>query len=126
MLGFTEKPNWWDTLYITSTYTNYSSNNVPMWEDLEEGIIRDGDRENFTSGLYKSITTNPYRRIGLSNILPVSSTGTLKSPYDIQTTGTTTLTKTYTNATVNNSLGYLTTSFLLTDGLSVGFDSSNY
>ena len=125
MLGFTEKPNWWDTLYITSTYTNYSSNNVPMWEDLEEGIIRDGDRENFTSGLYKSITTNPYRRIGLSNILPVSSTGTLKSPYDIQTTGTTTLTKAYTNATVNNSLGYLTTSFLLTDGLSVGFDSSN-
>ena len=125
MLGFTEKPAWWDTQYITTTYTNYSSTNIPMWEDLEEGIIRQGDRENFTSLLYKSITTNPFRRIGLLEIHPVTATSTLKSPHDIKSTGSTTLTQVYGNATVNNTLGYLTTSFILTDGLSVGYDSSN-
>ena len=125
MLGFTEKPTWWDTQYITTTYTNYSSANKPMWQDLEEGIIRQGIRENLTFDLYKSIITNPFRRIGLLDIHPVSATATLKSPHDIKSTGSTTLTKTYTNATVNNSLGYLTTSFLLTDGLNISYDNSN-
>ena len=124
MLGFTEKPTWWDTQYITTTYTDYSSNNDPMWGDLEEGIIRQGSRENLTSDLYKLIT-NPFRRIGLFDILPVTETATLKSPHDIKSTGATVLSKTYTNATVNNSLGYLTTSFLLTDGLATSFDTSN-
>ena len=125
MLGFTEKPTWWDTQYITTKYTNYSSANKPMWNDLEQGIIRQGVRENLTSLLYKSVTTNPFRRIGLLDVHPVSTTATLRSPHDIKSTGSTTLTKTYTNATVNNTIGYLTTSFLLTDGLNVGYDSSN-
>ena len=125
MLGFTEKPSWWDSQYITVKYTDYGSNNTPMWEDLEQGIIKQGPRENVTSNLYKEIATNPFRRMGLLSLLPVTSTATLKSPHDISSTGTTTLTKTYTNATIDNSLGYVTTSFLLTDGISIGYDVSN-
>ena len=53
MLGFFEKPSWWDTQYITTTYTNYGSNNTPMWEDIEDGLIRQGPRENLIDNVYK-------------------------------------------------------------------------
>ena len=125
MLGFTEKPTWWDTTYITATYTDYSSVNTPMWEDLEHGIIRSGTRENFVNGLYKQDDFNPYKRTGLVDILPVSNTATLKSPYDIATTGATTLTPTWTSTTPDETQGYVTTSFRAIDGVNVKYDSSN-
>ena len=45
MLGFTEKPNLVGHQYITTTYTDYSSSNIP---DLELGLIRQGPRENLS------------------------------------------------------------------------------
>ena len=63
MFGFVKKPSWWDTQYVTATYTDYSSANKPMWKDLEDGIIRQGSRENVTNDRYR--TNNPHRRIGL-------------------------------------------------------------
>ena len=123
MLGFFEKPSWWDSQYITSTYTDYGSSNTPMWEDIEDGLIRQGPRENLTNNLYK--TKNKFARPGLKNLLPVDSSGKLKSPYNIDSTGSTTRLETYTNTTGNTSIGYNTTSFLNTDGVNVRFDSSN-
>ena len=42
MLGFSQKPSWWDTQYGSGPYT---SNNLLMWEDIAEGIVR---QPNFT------------------------------------------------------------------------------
>ena len=125
MLGFTEKPTWWDTTYITATYTDYSSANTPMWADIEEGKIVNGTRENVLNDLYKNTEFNPYRRIGLLDVLPVSSTATLISPYDIVSTGSTTLTPTWTNTTPDTTQGYVTTTFRSLDGINVNYDSSN-
>ena len=48
-----------------------------------------------------------------------------ESTSGITTTGATNKTITFTNSTVNNSIGFLTTSFLLADGVNVSFDNSN-
>ena len=75
MLGF-EKPTWWETQYGT----DYGSNNFDMWEDIEQGIIRQGDRENFNNKEY--LKDNNWRRVGLLNVLPVNAEGTRLSPND--------------------------------------------
>ena len=125
MLGFTEKPTWWDTTYLTATYTDYSSSNTPMWSDIEQGKIVSGARDNVTNGLYKLAEFNPYRRIGLLDILPVDAEAKLISPYSIANTGSTTITPTWSNTTPNTSLGYVTTSFKSVDGLNLTFNDSN-
>jgi len=63
MLGFSEKPNWWDTKYGLAPY---HSNNT-MWADIEAGRI---------NGVINSF----YARPGLSSILPVDSLGNLLDP----------------------------------------------
>jgi len=75
MLGFTEKPLWWDSQYGT----DYGSGNDAMWNDLESGIIRQGPRENLTQDLWK-LPTNPYAREYLFEYLPVDTQGNLISP----------------------------------------------
>lgn len=75
MLGFTEKPTWWATLYGTS----YNSLNTLLWNDLEKGIIRQGPRENLKQDLYQ-LSTNPYARPNLFLYLPVDATGNLITP----------------------------------------------
>ena len=89
MLGFTEKPLWWDEQYGT----DYSSNNSSMWTDLEDGIIRQGERANTTTYL----TNNDFRRIGLRNVIPVDETGELITPYRLFSTDTTTKTISWDN-----------------------------
>ena len=37
MLGFNSKPSWWEETYGPAPYT---SNNIVMWRDLENGVIR--------------------------------------------------------------------------------------
>lgn len=66
LLGFTQKPSWWDNSYDTgdgfSGYgSDYSDANVSMWADIEHGVIR--------RGRYKGVTKNKYHGIcGLSSI----------------------------------------------------------
>ena len=48
MLGFYDKPSWWDTQYGTT----YGLSNTAMWSDLEAGIIRQGSGENLTGNRY--------------------------------------------------------------------------
>lgn len=77
MLGFKFKPEWFDSEYGT----DYSSNNTYLWYDLEQGIIRKGDRENVTNDRYYQ--NNIYRRVGLSSYIPVDENGNLKNPIEI-------------------------------------------
>ncbi len=68
MLGFSEKPTWWESVYGPAPYT---SNNLILWEDLEAGYIRQGDR----AGRY-----DRYKRPGLVNHIPVDGDGKLLDP----------------------------------------------
>ena len=85
MLGFYDKPTWWDTQYGTT----YDLSNTALWSDLEKGIIRQGNKENVTNNKY--LRNNPFARAGLSNYYPITSSGVLKSPGEIVSTGSTTL-----------------------------------
>lgn len=70
MLGFSEKPNWWEDEYGPAPYT---SNNLILWEDLQEGAIKQGARAGVKSR---------YARPGIINHLPVDGNGKLLSPLD--------------------------------------------
>ena len=79
MLGFSEKPTWWEEEYGPAPYT---SGNLVLWEDLRDGIIRQGDRQ----GNYKR-----YKRSTLLNHIPVDGDGNLLSPLDSGLAGNFTL-----------------------------------
>jgi hypothetical protein len=68
MLGFSEEPSWWLAFYGPGPYTG---GNKLLWDDLEAGLIRYGDRAG--------IDLN-YRRPGLSAVIPVDVNGNLLSP----------------------------------------------
>jgi len=70
MLGFSIKPTWWDTQYGAAPYT---SGNLILWEDLRDGIIRDG------SG---NTPNQRYSRPGLLSYIPVDAEGNLLDPID--------------------------------------------
>ena len=72
MLGFGDQPSWWETEYGAAPYT---ASNIIMWQDIENGIIKDGDY----AGEYEEL-----KRPGLvEKYLPVDNNGKLKSPMDI-------------------------------------------
>jgi len=68
MLGFSEKPDWWEDEYGPAPYT---SNNLILWEDLRDGIIRKGPRQ----GIY-----DRYKRSSLLSHIPVDGDGRLLDP----------------------------------------------
>jgi hypothetical protein len=70
MLGFSQQPDWWEAEYGPAPYTN---GNLILWEDLANGIIRQGSR----AGTY-----NRYKRPSLLNHIPVDGDGKLLSPLD--------------------------------------------
>jgi len=71
MLGFSEKPLWWEDEYGPAPYT---SGNLLLWEDLRDGVIRKG----------ASAGTHPrYARPNLLQIIPVDENGQLKDPTTI-------------------------------------------
>ena len=124
MLGFTEKPSWFDTEYGT----DYSSTNISLWNDLELGIIKKGPRANYDDESYLDISNNPCTRIGLHNVLPVNTEGNLIAPYDIISTGSTTLKREWTNAFVSNTFPantFVNANASLNDGVAVSLDSAN-
>ena len=63
MLGFTIMPEWWESYYGPAPYT---SGNKILWDDLEEGRIRQGSRQGIDA---------KYARPGLSTIIPVDDSG---------------------------------------------------
>jgi hypothetical protein len=70
MLGFTNKPDWWDTRYGEAPYT---SDNLVMWEDLSNGL-------NYNNG--NPIVLPEFVRPGLLQIIPVDSAGNIKPPFN--------------------------------------------
>jgi hypothetical protein len=68
MIGYTNRPSWWNERYGTGPYT---SDNTLLWGDMEMGLDwNNGDPyvEEF------------YQRPGLKDVLPVDSYGNLVSP----------------------------------------------
>ena len=71
MLGFSIKPSWWETQYGPAPYT---SNNLLMWQDLENGVINQPDTVN--------VIVEKYKRLNLTSYIPVDEQGNLLSPLD--------------------------------------------
>jgi hypothetical protein len=76
MLGFSEKPDWWEEFYGPAPYTG---SNKLLWDDLEAGRIREGKRSLIDLGLGLGIDPR-YARPGLSALIPVDENGQLLSP----------------------------------------------
>ena len=70
MLGLTTKPAWWNEVYGPAPYTG---DNLVLWRDLEEGKIKDPTNTRIDP---------KYARPGLTNFIPVDSSGKLLSPLD--------------------------------------------
>jgi hypothetical protein len=73
MLGFTDKPTWWEERYGPAPYT---SGNTVLWSDLSIGYIYSGDRVGFDA---------QFQRPGLFNFIPVDDQGNLRAPSDFLT-----------------------------------------
>jgi len=70
MLGYTNMPDWWTSEYGPAPYT---SNNLVLWQDLENGIdYNNGD----------VVVREQYKRPGLTQIIPVDSSGNLLQPFN--------------------------------------------
>ena len=79
ILGFSEQPTWWEREYGAAPYTRY---NLLLWEDIRDGIIRQGDRK----GRYPR-----YARPSIMGHIPVDGDGILLSPLDSGLAGNFTL-----------------------------------
>jgi hypothetical protein len=79
MLGFSEKPDWWDAEYGAAPYTR---GNLLLWEDLRDGIIKRGTN----AGTY-----DRYKRPTILSHIPVDGDGKLLSPLDSGLAGNFTL-----------------------------------
>ena len=71
MLGFYIKPTWWNEVYGPAPYTK---DNLILWKDLSEGIIREPGQ--------LIVRNKKYIRNNLLNYIPVDSSGKLLSPLE--------------------------------------------
>jgi hypothetical protein len=69
IIGFNEKPTWWNTVYGAAPYT---SDNLILWEDLEEGKVAEPGKP--------ARYLEKYVRPGLTKHIPVDENGNLLSP----------------------------------------------
>jgi sugar lactone lactonase YvrE len=74
MLGFSEKPDYWNDRYGPAPYTG---GNIVLWGDLESGYIHAGTRAGIDLR---------YSRPGLTGIIPVDENGNLRSPAEFLVT----------------------------------------
>ena len=70
ILGFKEKPTWFDTEYGPAPYT---SNNLLLWEDLSKGIVRGDEGSKVT---YR----NKFKNEDILKYIPVDENGNLLPP----------------------------------------------
>lgn len=68
MLGYTDKPDWWESRYGAAPYT---SDNLVLWQDLEQGI----DWNNGNPVIIPEAV-----RPGLTSVIPVGESGEILSP----------------------------------------------
>ena len=74
MLGFSEKPDYWNDRYGPAPYTG---GNFVLWSDLESGYIHAGARAGIDLR---------YSRPGLTSIIPVDDSGNLRPPSEFLVT----------------------------------------
>jgi len=74
MLGFSEKPDYWNDRYGPAPYTG---GNYVLWGDLESGYIHSGPRAGIDLR---------YTRPGLTSIIPVDDSGNLRPPSEFLVT----------------------------------------
>jgi hypothetical protein len=74
MLGFSEKPSYWEDRYGPAPYTG---GNIVLWSDLESGYIHAGTRAGVDLR---------YSRPGLTSIIPVDENGNLRNPAEFLVT----------------------------------------
>ena len=70
ILGFKEKPDWFDTEYGTAPYT---SNNLLLWQDMANAVVRG------TAGS-KVTYRNKFKNTDIFNYIPVDESGNLIPP----------------------------------------------
>jgi hypothetical protein len=71
MLGFSERPVWWEFQYGAAPYT---SGNLVLWGDLAEGLVRDP---------VAPYVRPEYARPQLLEVIPAGSEGALLSPMEV-------------------------------------------
>ena len=74
MLGFSQKPDYWNDRYGPAPYTG---GNFVLWSDLEIGYIHAGPRAGIDLR---------YNRPGLTSIIPVDDSGNLRPPSEFLVT----------------------------------------
>ena len=72
MLGFGSKPDWWESYYGKAPY---NSSNIPMWKDIENGYIADGENKGIHEEFKRPNLVEKY--------LPVDENGNLLNPIQI-------------------------------------------
>lgn len=73
MLGFSQRPMWWEDYYGPAPYTG---DNALLWEHLAAGVIIDGARAGIDIR---------FARPGLLSVIPVDENGFLRSPVEFLT-----------------------------------------
>lgn len=68
MLGFSQEPDWWQIEYGPAPYTG---DNLNLWDDLAQGLVRDPNGEYVAA---------QYVRPQLTQIIPAGTEGQLLSP----------------------------------------------
>ena len=71
MLGYTVEPTWWESTYGPAPYTK---DNLVLWKDLEQGIVREPNK--------KIVYKENYARPGLTGHIPADTDGNIRSPFD--------------------------------------------
>ena len=69
MLGFSQQPNWWVSVYGPAPYTR---DNQVMWQDIADGVVREPG--------VPAITLTKYAKSFLIKHIPVDNSGKLISP----------------------------------------------
>ena len=72
MLGFPNRPSWWELRYGPAPYT---SGNLVLWKDMELGVVYQHGKDSYID--------SRYARPGLSNIIPVNVHGELLPPTQV-------------------------------------------
>jgi hypothetical protein len=72
MVGFSIKPQWWETVYGPSPYTR---DNLILWNDLAEGLIKEPGKN--------IIKNSKFVRPLLLKMIPVDDSGNLLAPSDL-------------------------------------------
>ena len=70
MLGFSIKPDWWDSTYGVAPYT---AGNMVLWDDIAQGLVRD------PAGEY---VLPQYARPDITDAIPVGTQGELLPPLE--------------------------------------------